>query len=88
MSKQKQVAPTKVQKGMIGLMAVAWTSLLLWLVPEVTGILSPDAEDTYSEWVWDLPLWAILCIAVLHVIAGVLFIWSAGHFLEGWSARR
>jgi hypothetical protein len=85
---EKQRKPTPIQKVMIGLMAVAFASLALWLIPEVRGILGKEAEDTYSEWVWDLPLWATLTIAAFHLIAGVLFVWSAGHFIEGWAARR
>lgn len=73
---------------MIVLMIPVWVSLFLWLIPEVRGIVDPAAEDTYSEWVWDLPLWAMLTIAALHLVAGVLFVWSAGHFIEGFSARR
>ena len=84
----KQRKPTKVQVVMISLMAVAFTSLALWLIPEIKGILGKADEDTYSEWVWDLPLWATLTIALFHLVAGVLFVWSAGHFLEGWNARR
>lgn len=80
--------PTRVQWLMIGLMAVAFGALLVWTVPELIGVFSPDQEDTYSEWVWDLPLWGTLIIVTLHGIAGVLLIWSAGHFLEGRSARR
>lgn len=84
----RQRKPTKVQGLMIGLMAVAWASLSLWMIPEVRGIFDPAQEDTYSEWVWDLPLWATLGIAAFHVVAGVLFVWSGGHFIEGWWARR
>lgn len=80
--------PTKSQKAMIALMAVVWASLALWLIPEVRGVFNPNVEDTYSEWVWGLPLWAVLTLAVFHVVAGVLFIWSAGHFIEGWSRAR
>ncbi len=84
----KQRKATPIQKTMIGLMAVAFLSLGLWLIPEVRGIFSKQPEDTYSEWVWDLPLWAMLAIAAFHLVAGVLFVWSAGHFIEGWQARR
>lgn len=80
--------PTRTQVVMIVLMATAFLALTIWAIPELVGVLSPESEDTYSEWVWDLPLWAVLTIATLHVIAGVLLVWSAGHFLEGYSARR
>ncbi len=84
----KQRKATPPQRVMAGLMAVAFGSLLLWLIPEIRGVFSARSEDTYSEWVWDLPLWATLTIAGFHLVAGVLFVWSAGHFLEGWWARR
>lgn len=84
----KQRKATGVQNLMIGLMLIVWGSLFMWVVPEVRGIFNPADEDTYSEWVWDLPLWAVLTIAGLHLIAGVLFVWSAGHFIEGYMGRR
>lgn len=80
--------PTRIQKVMIVLMAIAFAALGLWAVPEVLGVLSETAEDTYSEWVWDLDLWAVIGIAALHGIAGVLMVWSAGHFIEGYARRR
>lgn len=73
---------------MIILMGIAFGALFVWLVPELIGVFSPAAEDTYSEWVWDQDLWAVLSIAGLHGIAGVVLIWSAGHFIEGWKRRR
>lgn len=79
---------TGVQKVMAVLMAIAFTSLGLWLIPEVRGIFNSKSEDTWSEAVWDLPLPLVLVIAALHLLAGVLFVWSAGHFIEGWFVRR
>lgn len=79
---------TPVQKLMVTLMGIAVGALLLWAVPELMGAFSPEAEDTYSEWVWDLPLGAIWAIVSFHVVAGIAFIWSAGHFLEGYKRRR
>lgn len=84
----RQRRPTRVQKLMIVYMVVAFSSLFMWLIPEVSGILSKKPEDTYSEWVWDLPLWGMLAISFLHLVAGILFVWSAGHFIEGFNARR
>ncbi len=84
----RQRQPTPVQSLMIVLMGFAYFTLSIWLVPEIRGVLSVAKEDTYSEWVWDLPQWAVLSIAAFHLIAGVLFVWSSGHFIEGWSARR
>ena len=52
-----QRKPTKVQKKMIGLMGGAFGLMFLWLIPELQGIFSSGTEDTYSEWVFDLPLW-------------------------------
>lgn len=82
-----QVKPTKVQGLMIGLMMLAYTALLIFTVPEVKGILAGGQEDTYSEWVWDLPTWAVLTIAVIHLIAGIALVWSSGHFIEGMIRR-
>lgn len=84
----KQRAATPVQRVMVFLMLFAYGTLAVWLVPEVRGILSPAREDTYSEWVWDLPGWTTVSIAVLHLLIGVLFVWSSIHFIEGWLARR
>lgn len=81
-------SPTKVQKVMIALMAVAFGALGLWLIPELIGVFSPAVEDTYSEWVFDLPPVWVLAIAGLHGVAGVVLVWSAGHFIEGYSRRR
>ena len=83
-----QRRPTTVQTVMIVCMGVAFGALFIWLVPELLGAFSPAAEDTYSEWVWDQPLWQVLTIASLHMVAGIAFIWSAGHFIEGWKRRR
>ena len=84
----KRRRPTPIQTVMIVLMAVAFAALLAWTIPEVMGVLSPETEDTYSEWVWDLSGWQMLGIAGLHMTAGILFVWSAGHFIEGWKRRR
>jgi hypothetical protein len=73
---------------MIVLMAVAFAALLLWVIPEMLGVLSPNVEDTFSEWVWDLPWWAIGAVSILFVTAGLLMIWSVGHFWEGYVDRR
>ncbi len=83
-----QRKPTRVQLIMIILMGIAFGALLVFLVPELIGVVNSTGEDTYSEWVWDLPLPAVISIAVLHGLAGVAFVWSAGHFIEGWSRRR
>lgn len=81
-------SPTKVQWVMIALMVVVYLALLVWVYPEVVGIFSPAAEDTYSEWVWDAPGWAFWTVTVIHGAAGVAFLWSAGHFVEGRIRRR
>lgn len=84
----KQRKPTPVQSLMIVLMGFAYFTLAVWLVPEIRGVLSAAKEDTFSEWVWDLPQWAVLSIAVFHLVVGVLFVWSSGHFIEGYLGRR
>lgn len=86
--KYKVGPQTGKQWATVILMAIAMLALLLWVVPEMMGVLSEEAEDTFSEWVWDLPAWAIGIISFLFVIAGALFIWAAGHFWEGYGRRR
>lgn len=80
--------PTPVQRKMIALMFVAYAALTVWLYPEIVGIISPAAEDTFSEWVWDTPGWVFWSIVVFHAAAGVAFVWSSGHFIEGRIRRR
>ena len=80
--------PTNAQKWMIRLMVMAYGAMLIWLVPELRGVLDPREEDTYSEFVWDtddLPFWSI---TVFHFLAGTAFTWSGGHFVEGRARRR
>lgn len=79
---------TPVQRLMAVLMAVALGALLLWAIPELLGAFSPEVEDTWSEWVWDQNLWIVLSISGIHILAGGLLIWSAGHFIEGYKRRR
>lgn len=81
-------APTKVQRIMIALMVVVYVALTIWLYPEVLGILSPALEDTFSEWVFDTSGWIFWSITVFHFLAGAVFLWSAGHFIEGRIRRR
>ena len=86
--KQHQRKPTSVQKKMIYLMGGAFGFLFIWLVPELQGVISSGEEDTYSEWVWDLPGIWMYVVSALHAVAGVAFVWSAGHFIEGYKRRR
>lgn len=79
---------TKVQKVMAGLMTGVFLLLGAWLVPEIAGVIFPEAEDTYSEIIFDLPWLAVLAVSGLHLVAGVVFVWSAGHFIEGYKRRR
>lgn len=83
-----QRAPTPAQKLMIALIAGAFLFLLAFLIPEFVGVFDPAPEDTLSEWVFDLPLPAVLGIAGLFVLTGVVFVWAGGHFVEGWNRRR
>jgi len=82
-----QKKATAVQASMVTLMAVVFASLFVFLIPEIRGIVAGGEEDTYSEWVWDLNPWAVYTIATLHILAGVAFIWSGGHFIEGMLRR-
>lgn len=83
-----RVRPTLSQWAMILLMGLAAAALLGWLGFELAGAFSTQREDTYSEWVWDLPLWAVLSVIGLQVIVGIAAIGSAWHFIEGWARRR
>lgn len=79
---------TPVQRLMAIAMAIALVALLGWGVLELMGVFSSAVEDTWSEWVWDQDLWLVLTIVFLHGVGGLLLIWSAGHFLEGYARRR
>lgn len=73
---------------MLALMGAVAVLLIVWAVYEIRGIVSPQGEDTYSEWFFDLPLWALIPLSILHLTAGILFVWSSLHFVEGWIRRR
>ena len=89
MAKRFKVAPAnKAQWVMVALMLVFWVSALLWVVPELIGVFSETAEDTYSEVIWDLPLAGMLAVVGLHIVGGVLLLGSAWHFVEGYGRRR
>lgn len=79
---------TKPQKWLAFLMTLVFLVLAVWLIPEIAGVLDPAAEDTYSEIIFDLPLGWVLLISLLHLVAGVVFVWSAGHFIEGYRRRK
>lgn len=81
-------AATPVQRIMVALMAIAFGALILWVIPELIGVFSPAAEDTYSEWVWDQNPWLVYTISAVQVLAGILLVGSAWHFLEGHHRRR
>lgn len=73
---------SRPQKIMAALMSGAFLLLAAWLVPEIKGIIDGRPNDTYSEIITRLPWPAVIAVSVLHLIAGVLFVWSAGHFIE------
>lgn len=83
-----QVKPTRPQIVLIALMGLSLLMALFWVIPEMMGVFSTGAEDTYSEWVFDLPLFWVLVIVAVHLLWGILLIGSAWHFLEGWGRRR
>lgn len=83
-----RVTPTRVQWVMAVIMMIVFVLLSIWLVPEIMGVIDPAAEDTYSEIVFDLPWGWVLAVAFLHLAVGVAFVWSAGHFIEGYKRRR
>jgi hypothetical protein len=62
-----------------------------WLVlgiPEIAGILSPELEDTFSEWAWDLHGAWVATLSGLSLILGAVMIWFSIHLWEGWVERR
>jgi len=74
---------------MIVLLAVALIFIAWWTVIELTGAFDgTQDEDTFSEWVWDLPLWSVLLISAVQIIIGYAAIASTWHYLEGWARRR
>lgn len=73
---------------MIALMGVAVAALIGWSIPELVGAFGRCVECTYSEWVWDLPLWAVLVISAVQLVVGFLAVGSVWHYLEGWVRRR
>lgn len=77
----RQVAPTRSQKIMLFFMSMILAGLIGFTIVEVRGILSPLPEDTFSEWVFDLPTWAILVIDVPFVAVAVIAGWASIHFL-------
>lgn len=81
-------SPTRPQTVMIALMTVAFGALLLWLIPELIGVFSEEREDTYSEWVWDMPLWFVVTLSAFQGLIGLVMIASIWHYLEGWVRRR
>ena len=83
-----QAKATRIQRIMIGLMLIVYLALIVWSFPEIAGIISETAEDTFSEWVWDTPDWIFWPLTVFHGIAGGIFVWSAGHFIEGRQRRK
>lgn len=79
---------TKAQALMVWLMGVAIAALLGFGVVEMMGVVDAAPEDTYTEWIADLPAAVIVGVTIVHVVAGILFIWSAGHFWEWYGRRR
>ena len=68
---------------MLGIMACVALLMVPWLWYEISGIFSPAGEDTYSEWFFDLSWWLLIPLSVVHLVAGVLLVWAAIHFIEG-----
>ena len=81
-------APTAPQRRLIVYMLAAVVAMAFWTEVEVRGVLSPAEEDTYSEWVWDLPAPVVGGFAVFHALVGLVSSWAALHFIEGHVARR
>ena len=80
--------PTPPQWAMLSLMGGVFVLLAIWAAWELVGIFNAAPEDTYSEWFFDLPLGWLIPLAGLHLVTGILFVWSSLHFIEGWVRRR
>lgn len=77
----RQVAPTRPQKIMAFFMGMVVVGLLGFTYWEIKGILSPELEDTWSEFVFDWPTWANLTLGVASIIVAVFAAWSAIHYI-------
>ena len=84
----RQRTPPPVQKLMLLLMGLAFLLLAVWLIPELVGVFSSAVEDTFSEWVWDLPFNWVAGISILFFATGATMAWAAWHFYEGWRRRK
>lgn len=67
---------------------IMYFGFIVFAIPEVLGILDPAPEDTFSEWVWDLPLWGTLFFVVTFAVVALIGAWASIHFVEGYVARR
>lgn len=76
--------PTRSQVIMLTFMGLAFLNMIIWSVYEIRGLIDPAAEDTYSEYWFDVMNdWLFWPIVILHIAAGVLFTWAGLHFVEG-----
>lgn len=83
-----QVEPTLAQRVMIVCAGIILVALIVFGWWEVRGILSGVAEQTFSEWVWDLDLWVLIPLTVVSFVLAITFGWFTIHIWEGYVRRR
>ena len=77
----RQVAPTRPQKWMIFFMLLIIVGLAGFVFWEVKGIIDPALEDTWSEFVFDWPIWANVTLGIVSIVVAVFAAWSAVHYI-------
>lgn len=82
----RQRKPTRSQWWMIGFMVLIIIGLFGFAFFEIRGIIDPAPEDTFSEWVFDLPTWANLLISSVSIALGAILSWSAIHYVADKNA--
>jgi len=60
------------------LIIVGLAGFVFW---EVKGIIDPALEDTWSEFVFDWPIWANVTLGLVSIVVAVFAAWSAVHYI-------
>lgn len=80
--------PTPAQWVMIICIAVILVALIIFGIWEINGILSGIPEQTFSEWVWDLEVWALIPFTAVSMVLTIVLGWFTLHIWEGYISRR
>ncbi len=83
-----QVKPTPAQWVMIICAAIILVALIVFGIWEIAGIISPELEDTFSEWAWDLDPVVLIPLTFITMILTIVFGWFTIHVWEGYVNRR